>query len=74
MDSALKLLATIEFGALSSKIVSDPSGRRCIAIMVGEREICFTITQALLMREMLDVALRSMANVVQEKEHADHTA
>lgn len=63
MDSSLKHLATIEFGALSSKIVCDPVGRQCVSLRIGDRDVCFTITQALLVREMLDVALRSMAKV-----------
>lgn len=65
MNAALKHVASIEFGVLSSKIVSDSVGRQCIALKIGEQDHCFTITQALLLREILDVALRSMAKVTQ---------
>lgn len=63
MDSEFKLLATIELGTLSSRIVQDTLGRRCLLIPIGEREVLFTITHALMVREILDVGLRSMAQI-----------
>lgn len=62
-DHGLKELMKIDMGALSSRIVSDTMGRRCIAFTLSGHDHCITINEALQVREMLDIALRSMPNV-----------
>ena len=56
----LKQLGTLELGTLGAQIVEDAEGRKCIALMIGDREICFTITQAMLIRQMLDAGIQTM--------------
>lgn len=67
----LKHIATIEFGNLSSRILTDVQGRRCISLPIGGRDVCFTITQALMVREMLDAGLRALAHVKQVHDTGD---
>ena len=59
--SSLKPVATLDLGSLSANIVTDPQGRKCVQMPIGDSTYCFTISQALLFREMLDLALRAMA-------------
>jgi hypothetical protein len=61
VDSELKHLGSIKLGHLSAKIVCDSQGRKCIGLQIAERDVLFTVTQALLIREMLDLALRALA-------------
>lgn len=63
MEPELKELGIIELGALRARIVVDHEGRECIAVPIGMREVCFTVTQALLVRELLDRALEGMARL-----------
>jgi len=66
--SSLKPLGTITLGALSANIVIDPQGRKCVEMPIGDNTYCFPVSQALMFREMLDLALRAMANYTPHKE------
>lgn len=61
MTQPLKQLGTLRLGALTALLVEDPQGRQCVALTLGDRPVCFTITQALLTREILDQAIQAMA-------------
>ena len=60
MAIALKELGTLRLGHLTARLVEDPQGRQCVAIPLANREVCFTLTHALLVREILDQAIHAM--------------
>jgi hypothetical protein len=62
LESDLKPLATIELGSLRAKIVEDPQGRQCAAIVIGNNEILFTVTQLLMLRELFTASLKALTN------------
>ncbi len=59
----LKLLSTIEFGNLQAEVLVDPIGRRCLRLPIGEKGVIFTISMALMTREMLDIGIRAIAEI-----------
>lgn len=56
----VKVLGVLELSTLQAKVVEDPQGRKCIAMTIGEKDVCFTVTQALLIRQMLDAGINAM--------------
>lgn len=74
MDRQLKQVGRLELGALSANIVIDPQGRQCVEMPIGDGVYCFTITQALMFREMLDLALATLGRFVREPAEAASVA
>lgn len=60
VSEELQHRGTIELGNLRARIVEDAQGRQCAAIMLGNKELLFTISQLLMMRELLDASLKAL--------------
>ncbi len=64
MQAGVKLLETIELGGVNAEIGLDPVGRRCLCINFGDRDHCLSISQVLMLREVLDAAMPRLVQYV----------
>ncbi len=64
MQRGVKHLETIELGAMSAEIGLDPVGRRCLCIRLSDHDHCLSISQVLLLRELLDAAMPRLVQYV----------
>ncbi len=57
----LQPLGTIEVGNLRGRLVADPIGRKCLELSINNKEVLFTISQMLLIKQMFEVALQQLS-------------
>ena len=55
---------TIVLGSVCARIVQDPQGRQCAAITLADKEVLFTISQLLLLRELFDTSLKALTQYI----------
>ncbi len=70
-EEQLQHIATIDLSGVAARIVKDPQGRQCVSLRLGNHDVCFTVQQALLVREILDASIRAMTHFTHiiEPEH-----
>jgi hypothetical protein len=68
MDVELKHIGTVELGLMQARLVTDHQGRKCIGIPISGTEVLFTVTQALLTRELIDAGIRFLVQFREPEE------
>ncbi len=66
MDAQLKTLGRVVLGGTEAVIGRDNVGRHCVAIQLNGEPVIFTVSHALVIRELLDRSLAVMTRFEEE--------